>query len=189
MRVTAVSFLLFLGLSAACAQSDAEPPSGALVLNEVVGLHLSRNQIYDAALDAWTWTFGQEPGAHVDVQDRATGVIEGHARFNFRSQGITAREESMGPVTYQVVVRADNGQCTIRITRFVHVGNHNAQQGGLDLGPIYTGDRPNTRIPGYSLKFIQRLHAEVRDRLNERVGEVLRAFAGRLRRAGAAGEP
>ena len=181
MRVTVLSYLLSSAVLGAHAQADAEAPGG-LVLSDAIGLHLGRAQVFDAALDAWTWTFGQEPGAHVDQQDRTTGVIEGHARVNFRNKELASREESMGVVSYHVVIRADNGQCTIQVGRVVHTGNHSAQGGGLDVGPIYAGDRPAERLRGISRDHAQRLHAEIRDLVNERLQELMRAFAARLRR-------
>ncbi|MFT3885623.1 MAG: hypothetical protein QM724_09390 [Flavobacteriales bacterium] len=177
-----LSLLLASVVAVACAQDEA--PTGTLSFSSVIGLDLSRAQIFDAALDAWTYTFGQEPGARLDHQDRATGVAEGQARINFRSKQLTAREESMGPISYQVVIHADNGRCSLLVLRLVHTGDHNALHGGLDIGPIRTGDVSDLWVPGYSRKLVQGLHTEIRGLASERIEKLMRAFEARMRKAG-----
>jgi hypothetical protein len=66
----------------------------------------------------------------------------------------------------------------------VHNGNQNATGGPLDVGPIYAGVRPGGRVPGYSLLRVRALHDEIREVASERLAELMRAFAARMRQAG-----
>lgn len=184
MRVTALSFLVFTAFADARAQEPVDPPTGGLVLNDAIGVHLSRTQVFDAALDAWNWTFGQQPGAHLDVQDRATGVIEGRARVNFRSKDLTCREETMGTISYHVVIRTENGNCAVQVGRIMHTGNRNATRGGLDIGTIYAEDGQVARASTIGLKRTRSLHQEIREIVSAKITELMRAFAARMRHAG-----
>jgi len=183
MRPVAILALLLLP-RLAMAQVDtarAQP----LVLQDAIGLQLSRMQVYSAALEAWTYTFGQEPGAKVDLKDAANGLVTGTARFNYRSNLLASREETMGVITYHITIQADNGQCKVRISQVQHTGNRNAMGGGIDIGPIYDGDRPMTRIPGISLGTAQKVHADMRLQVSTQVRSVMNAFAARMRAASA----
>ncbi|MBS1582885.1 MAG: DUF4468 domain-containing protein [Bacteroidetes bacterium] len=182
---TCLLALLLLQVRAGAMAQDATDAAGTLVITDAIGLELSKARIYAAALDAWGFTFGQEPGARLDREDKENGVIEGAARFNYRSTALSAREETMGTIAYRITVQCDNGQCRVRVAQLVHTGNRGAMGGGIDLGPIYAGDRPMTRVPGISLGLAQRLHADMRDRSSERIGQVMKAFAARLRAAAA----
>jgi hypothetical protein len=163
------------------AQSPVVAPSTPLVINNTVSVGLSQAQVMAAALDAWTYTFGQEPAARVERSDEA--VIEGTARVNYRSSLVVAREETMGTVSYQVTIRADNGRCTVQVHALEHKGNRGAVNGGVDIGPIYQGDRPLVRVRGVGMNVAQRIHTDIRTQCQDRLSQVVDAFAARIRRA------
>ena len=157
-----------------------------LVLQDAIGLQLSRVQIFNAAMEAWSYTFGHEPGAVVEMTDADNGLLEGTARFNYRGDLLSEREETMGVITYHITIQADNGQCRIRITQFYHTGNRSAMGGGIDIGPLYAGDRPKTRIPSISIGTAQKLHADMCMQVTAQLRKVMNAFAARMRTAEAA---
>lgn len=177
--------LLVQGSVRVVAQDAPAERPGALVLTDAMGLELSKARIHAAALEAWTFTFGQEPAARIDRQDKENGLIEGSARFNFRSSALGAREETLGSINYRITVQSENGQCRVRLARFEHTGNRNMRGGGVDLGTLYAGDRPPQRVPGISLGLAQRLHADMRAQVTERLGLVMKSFAARMRSAAA----
>jgi hypothetical protein len=181
MRPLAIAALLLLPcLGLAQVDTVAAQP---LVLRDAIGLQLSRMQVYNAAVRAWTYTFGQEPGAKVELEDAANGLLEGTARFNYRSSMLADREETMGVITYHVTIQAENGQCRIHISQVQHTGNRNAMGGGIDIGPIYAGARPKTRIRGISLGTAQEVHADMRMQVSAELRKVMNAFAARMRAA------
>lgn len=181
MRPLAILALLLLPCLA-MAQLDTVP-ARPLVLQDAIALQLSRLQVYSAILDAWTYTFGQEPGAKVVLKDAENGLVEATARFNYRSNILADREETMGVIIYHITIQADNGQCKVRISQVQHTGNRNAMGGGIDIGPIYEGERPMTRIPGISLGTAQKVHADMRMQVSTQVRNAMNAFAVRMRRA------
>ena len=183
MRAATLWALLLIAPASGIQSGPGEAP-GALSFNDAVGLPMSRGQILSSALDAWEYTFGQEPGAHLERVDKEIGVIEGTARLNYRSAMLLVREETMGSINYRVSITAENGQCILRVSNLVHVGNHGAQGGGIDIGTILSGDGPVARPPGVSPWHARGIHAEIRDRSTARIGELMQAFTARLRRAG-----
>jgi hypothetical protein len=152
-----------------------------LILQDAFGLQLSKARIFQAALAAWTYTFGLEPGARIELQDARNGLLEGTARVNYRNTGLTAREETMGVIAYRVTIQAENGQCRVHIAQFSHSGNRNAAGGGIDIGTLYLGDRPMERIRGISIGTAMKLHADMRDQAIAQVRKVMNAFAARMR--------
>lgn len=183
MRPLVILALLLLPFLA-MAQVDTVP-ARPLVLQDVFGLQLSRMQVFAAADQAWAYTFGQEPGAKIELDDADHGLLEGTARFNYRSNILTDREETMGVITYHITIQAENGQCRIRISQVQHTGNRAALSGGIDLGPIYAGDRPRTRVPGMSFGTAEKVHADMRMQISAQVQKVMNAFAARMRTAAA----
>lgn len=182
MRFTGLLILLAWAVPA-FSQVEREEAHRPLVLTDAIGLPLSSTQVFKAALGAWPYSFGQEPGARLLLQDTVSGSIRGTARVNFRSTGLGSREESMGVITYDITIQAENGQCLVRINHFFHTGNKNAMGGGVDLGPIYAGERPPEKVRGISMGTATRLHEDMRKQAQAHVGEVMKAFAAGMRRA------
>ncbi len=151
------------------------------MLTEEIGLPLNRAQLVVAAKQAWDASFGQEPGARMVRLDQVDGVLEGQARFNFRSAMLAGREESMGVVSYAVSVHIRNGHCIVHLHDVKHTGNRGASGGGLDVGLLREGEAPVEHYPGMGLKFSRRLHAEVRAMAESRLRELIRLFSARLR--------
>ena len=182
MRVVGLLILLTWGIPA-IPQDGRMDVKRPFVITDAIALPLSSAQIFNEALKQWRYTFGQEPGANLVMQDTATGTIQGTARINFRSSGLGSREETMGVITYEVAIQAENGQCRVRTSHFQHTGNRNSIGGGIDLGLLYAGDRPQEKIPGISMGTAQRLHADMCRRAQVHIGEVIKTFAARMRRA------
>jgi hypothetical protein len=136
-------------------------------------------------MDAWTWTFGREPGASLRKSDRSSGVIEGVARTNFRSEMLVGREESMGVISYRIVIQVQAGVSRITVSELTHTGNRKTARGGIHLGALTRGSAPTQRVPGMSRANTQRLYAELKAHSDERLGALLQAFEARLRAAGA----
>ncbi len=182
MRVLCTIFSLLGALWVIAQESTFDGPR-PLVITEAVALPLSMAQVEQAARSAWLYSFGQEPGARLVMEDQGTGRVEGLARFNFRSSTIGSREQTMGVINYKISIQAENGQCRIRVSHFAHIGNKNAPGGSVDLGTIYTGSRPVERIPGISLGTAERLHEDMRTQVSAHLRDVIKAFSANLRQA------
>lgn len=184
----ALFLTLFLWAASALPQDARPSEARPLVITDAVALPLSKSQILQVAATSWTYSFGQEPGAKVILVDTANANIKGVARFNFRSTGVGSREETMGVISYEVVVQAENGQCRVRVCHLSHTGNHNAPGGGIDLGLLYADQRPQTKVPGISMGTANRLHDDMRAQVQARLTEVMKAFFSAMRRAAAQGQ-
>lgn len=175
------TFFCLLGASWALPQETGLGGPRPLVINEAVALPLSMAQVQEAALAAWAFSFGQEPGASAVPVIVGPGQLEGSARFNFRSATLGSREQTLGVIQYQVSIQAENGQCRVRITQFNHAGNRHAPGGAIDLGTIYAGERPSGPVPGISAGSAARLHADMRTQVEAHVRGVAKQFAARMR--------
>lgn len=175
--------LLLLVLLSSHAQVSSIDANGRLAIMEEIGVPLSRLALVNAARTAWDRSFALEPGARLLRTDAENGVIEGTARVNFRSTVLTAREETQGTITYQVSIHLRNGLCTVHVHDLVHRGNRDAAGGGLDIGPIASGDAPAEHYPGMGLNASRRLHEDARSAAAARIKELLRVFGGVLRAA------
>jgi hypothetical protein len=154
------------------------------MLSEEIGLAMNKAQVLAAAQDAWTSSFGQEPGGQLNLVDADNGVLEGVARMNYRSGMLMGREETMGTVAYQVTIQAKNGQCHVRVHNLRHTGNRAAKGGGINAGPIMEGVAPLEHYPGVGLGLSRRMHADIREAATTRLRENLRRFSARLRLLG-----
>jgi len=162
-------------------QTLASDTLSALSYSRSVSIGLNAFQLYDKALDAWTWTFGKEPGATLRRSDREAGVIEGTARVNFRSTMLTGREESMGTITYRVIIQVHAGGSRITVNELVHTGNRDALRGGIHLGVLSRASSPQQRVPGLGKGNAERLYTEVKEHANGRITQLMQAFEARLR--------
>ncbi|MBL7952847.1 MAG: hypothetical protein JNM62_14150 [Flavobacteriales bacterium] len=177
MRLHALVFgILFpLGLLA------QGPTGAALSFSRPVSAPFNALQFFDKALEAWTWTFGKEPGAKIIRTDRASGILEGTARINFRSTMLTGREESMGTVTYLVQVQTHAGECRISVTNLAHTGNRNTASGGIHVKQLMRVDADAQKVQGLGRTNAIRLHEELRRSAEQRIGQLLQAFEARIR--------
>lgn len=176
--------LVLLNIIVAClgrVSAGAQAPAAVLTFSRSVSVPLNAVQLFDAASDAWTWTFGKEPGARVLSSDRSTGIMKGTARLNFRSQMLTGREESMGTVSYQLLIQIQAGECRITISELTHTGNRNTPRGGIHLMQLMRADADARRTEGLSRTNVERLHAELRNAATEHLTGLLQAFEARLR--------
>ena len=176
------ALLLLLVLLRAAAQPDGQE-SAALSFTHTFGVPLARAQMFDAAMLSWERTFGLEPAAVLGRNDRASGVIEGTARINYRSGPLTAREETMGVIAYRVMVQAGNGECTVLVTHLVHSGNRGAMRGGLDFGLLTGASVPAGGHPGVSHRNAARLMDDMRMQATDRITALFNAFGSVLRQA------
>lgn len=163
------------------AQPVAPTSEAGLTIVRVVHAPLNAVKMYDQALAAWKWTFGQEPGATLHRSDRTNGSIEGNARLNFRSAMLTMREETMGTVRYRVSVQVKAGECRVQVSELVHTGNRQAMRGGSDVGLIVRGEGPLQKVRGMGRSNAVRLHHEVRTVATERIQTLLQQFEARIR--------
>jgi hypothetical protein len=174
--------MLILGLAPPMlGQSLAMDSTAAISYTRSISVPLNAYQLYDRAMDAWTWTFGREPGASLRKSDRNSGMIDGVARSNFRSEMLVGREESMGVINYRVVIQVQAGVSRITVSELNHVGNRKTARGGIHLGALTRGSAPTQRVPGLSRANTQRLYAELKAHADERLSELLQAFEARLR--------
>jgi hypothetical protein len=177
--------MLILGLaSPMLGQSLAMDSTAAISYTRSVSVPLNAYQLFDKALDAWTWTFGREPGASLRKSDRNAGTIEGVARTNFRSEMLVGREESMGVISYRVVIHVQAGVSRITVSELTHTGNHKTARGGVHLGALTRRSMPIQRVSGMGRANVERLYAEVKAHSNERITALLQAFEARLRASG-----
>jgi hypothetical protein len=163
------------------AQENAPGPAQALGITRSMSIPLNGVQLYDQVLEAWTWTFGKEPGATLLRSSRELGVLEGSARVNFRSMMLVGREESMGTITYHIHFQVRPGECRAVISQFVHTGNANTARGGIHLGRILRDEAAVTNVRGLSHGNTVQLHAEVRVAVTTRIETLLRTMESRIR--------
>lgn len=175
------TLLLYVLLLTAAAQSLDGQPGSALTYSRSVNVALNAVQLHDKALEAWTWTFGKEPGARLLSSDRSSGSIDAVARFNFRSIMLSMREETMGVVQYKVTIRLSAGECRVMVTDLNHIGNRNTTMGGIHVGPLMRASTVGRKIPGMSRSNAMRLQQELQEAANERIKAVMNAFEARLR--------
>ena len=168
-------------------QAVPQAPLVPISLSDEISMAMNKAQVMEAALQAWSISFGQQPGAKQLINDVENSILEGTARVNFRSRMIMFREETMGSISYTVSIKALNGQCNVRVHNFRHSGNRNAPDGGLDFGTICDADAPLVHYEGMGLALSRKMHADARKLALDKVQEILRAFSARLRLLG--GQP
>jgi hypothetical protein len=174
----ALVLLVPLGIRA---QELGSENTSALTLSRSVSIPLNAVQLHDNAMEAWTWTFGKEPGAVLKRSDREQGVIEGVARLPFRSQMLTGREESMGTIQYRVSIQVRAGECRTVVSELSHTGNRTTPKGGIHVGQLTRGEMPARRVGGLGGNNTARLHAELKEAATARITAVMQAFESRLR--------
>ena len=172
-----VACLLFLVGTA----QDPGSNAAAITYSRSIGIPLNGVMLFDKATEAWTWTFGKEPGAKLLRSERAEGVIEATARLNFRSEMLTGREESMGIVQYRVLVHVRAGECRITVSELTHSGNRTTSRGGIHLGLLAKGEDPLRKAPGMGGSNTRRLYTEIKDVSQTRITGLLQAFESRLK--------
>jgi hypothetical protein len=138
-------------------------------------------QLFDNAMEAWAWTFGKEPGGKLTRSDRESGVLEGVARVNFRSQLLTMRDETMGVVNYRVQIAVRAGECRLSVTELTHTGNRGAPRGGLSAGLLMRPQQRPKALPGMSGASTKKLLDELEAASGARISAVLHAFEARVR--------
>jgi hypothetical protein len=163
------------------AQVPAGDPGSAITYTRAIAVPLNGVLLFDKATDAWTWTFGKEPGAKVLASDRESGTLQGTARVNYRSATLGLREETMGVINYHVVLSVRAGECRITISELVHTGNRNTSRGGIHMGPLAKGPDPVQRVKGTGGSNARRIYAEVKSTADARLQALLQAFEARLR--------
>ena len=146
-----------------------------------MSIPLNGVQLYDQVLEAWTWTFGKEPGAKLLRSSREEGVLEGTARVNFRSMMLTGREETMGTISYTVHIQVRAGECRAVVSQFVHTGNLTTSRGGISLGRLLRDESTITTVRGLGHGNTVSLHAELRETATERIETLLRTMESRIR--------
>lgn len=162
---------------------DASEPHVAppLTISRSVSVPMNATKLFDAATEAWAWTFGKEPGAKVLRSDRDQGVIEGTGRMNYRSTLLTLREETMGTVQYRVRVELKAGECRIVVSEFVHTGNRNTARGGSHFGQLTQGEVPAARVRGTGRGNVVRIHTEMKGQVQTHIVALVQTFHSRLR--------
>lgn len=183
MRPLIFLFTLLLLGTAGRGQFTGADSTAAITYSRTFTAPLSRTQLYDAALLAWQRTFGLEPAAKLGTADRPAGTIEGAARINYRSSLLTAREETMGVISYRVTIQAGNGECTVRITQLAHTGNRNAIKGGSSFGTLTGTTVPPGPHPGISYRNAVRIWADIKGAADAKVDQLIAAFGAVLRQA------
>jgi len=177
----ALTLLLAFATGVVPAQGPERDAATALGFSRSMSIPLNAVQFFDRASEAWTWTFGKEPGAKLKLSDRGSGVLEGSARVNFRSTMLTGREESMGSITYHVRLQTHAGECRAVISGLIHAGNRTTHTGGINLGTIMRNDKDVASVPGMSRMNLVRLHTEVREVATSRINALLQAMEARIR--------
>lgn len=180
MRAPGLLILLLLpmGLTAQVAEEAA---GAAISYARTVSVPLNGLLLHDKALEAWTWTFGKEPGAKVMRSSREQGLIEGTARVNFRSQTLALREETMGVIQYRVLISSRAGECRITVSELNHTGNRNTARGGVHLGILMRSEGPANPVRGVGGATARRIHSELKAVAEGRILALLQAFEARLR--------
>lgn len=173
--------LLLLPLLGICAAWAPMQQATAITYDRSIAVGLNGVQLFDKASEAWTWTFGKEPGAKLLRTERGPGLLEGTARMNFRSEMLTGREETMGVVQYRVTIRTQPGECRVVVSELTHIGNRNTSLGGIHMGLLRQGPDAVPALRGMGRANAKRLHDELVAASNTRIEQLLRAFEARIR--------
>ena len=177
------ALFLLLMLPWAAVRGQSPDSLAAVAYSQTFTVPLARAQTFDAATLAWQRSFGKEPGAKLATSDRTTGLFEGSARINFRSALLTAREETMGTISYRVTIQAGNGECTVRVTGFVHTGNATAMKGGVSFGTLIGTVAPPNGQRGISRRNEIQIWQELKATTEQRITALLSVFGSTLRQA------
>ncbi|WKZ67300.1 MAG: hypothetical protein QY325_05090 [Flavobacteriales bacterium] len=169
-----------LGPVAECQPLGADA-AGAITYSRSITAPLNAVLLFDRAHEAWTWTFGKEPGARALRTDRDGGMLEGVARVNYRSAHLSMRDETMGTIQYRVTIHVKAGECRITVSELTHSGNRTTPRGGIHFGLLLRGDEPAGRVRGVGASNSRRIYAEVKAVADARISTVLQAFEARLR--------
>lgn len=175
------SVVLFMLLLPALKAQDAPAPGTALGITRRMSIPLNGLLLFDQVVEAWKWTFGNEPGAKILISDRESGVLEGSARINFRSELLPGREQSMGNVAYHVKFQIHAGECSAMVSGFVHTGNKNAYRRAVNMGQLMRNEDHVTHAVGLSHTFTVKLHAELRSLAETRINGLLQTMEARIR--------
>ena len=171
----------FLLLMHAPVEGRSQEPAAPITYTRSVSVPLNGVQLFDKVVEAWTWTFGKEPGAKVLLKEREQGVLEATARVNFRSEMLTMREESMGIIQYHITLQVRAGECRTVISELIHSGNKNTARGGVHLGLLTRAEAPSRKVQGMGRGNVQRLYTEVKQQADARINALIQAFESRLR--------
>lgn len=171
-----------IGLQAQDAQPAA--PVVPMSITRSVSVPMNAVQLFDAATQAWTWTFGKEPGAKLLRSDREQGVIEGLARMNYRSTMLSLREETMGTVQYRIRVEIKAGECRVVLNELVHTGNRSTARGGVDMGLLVQAEHPTEKVRGTGRANAVRIYADLKGQTQTHLGALMNNFCSRLRAMG-----
>ena len=173
--------LLLMPLLGICAARAPAQQATAITYDRSIAVGLNGVQLFEKANEAWTWTFGKEPGAKLLRTERGSGLLEGTARMNFRSEMLTGREETMGVVQYRVTIRTQPGECRVVVSDLTHIGNRNTSLGGIHMGLLRQGTDAVPALRGMGKANADRLHEELLATSNTRIQQLLRAFESRVR--------
>lgn len=175
-------FVLFaFAMAVLRAQTLAGDPEGGVSYHATYNLPLNGLQMHDRALEAWNRTFGREPGAILQRNDREGGNLEGHARINYRSIPLVGREETMGTVGYRVVIRSEPGKCRLMVTDLKHTGNRNTMRGGVHFGRLTHQVRPAERIGGMGQRNAERIWEDIKAQSDAHMQRLLHNFGLQMR--------
>jgi len=173
--------VLLMPCGVVTAQAQDQGNVTALSFSRSMSIPLNGVKLYDGALEAWTWTFGKEPGAKVEQADRSAGLLNGSARLNFRSKMLNGREESMGTISYRIHIQITPGECRVVVSDLTHTGNRNTARGGIHLGQLRRTDGDVRPKVGMSHSAAVDLHREMRMAINERITSLLQTMEARIR--------
>jgi hypothetical protein len=175
--------LLLLATTALCSTAQTLPGDTAAAHSHSASFTLPMNsvQVYDRAMEAWKYSFGQEPGARITKADRSAGTIEGQARVNYRSEVLIGREETMGIIAYRVIIHSEAGKCRVLVTDMDHTGNVHTYRGGIHFGRITRSISPSQRVRGMSGRNAERVLEDMKKQSDGRILEVLKRFGNHIR--------
>lgn len=149
-----------------------------LVIKGSVTLSASAEEIISRMNRAWKYSFGQEPAAK--LLDKSSDQMTAKAHFYYKSETLTAREDTRGIISYNIVLQAQDGKCNYTIDQFVHRGNTTSRGGGIHFGRLMKGLDPGRKVRGLGRRNIQRIHEDMKLQVEKRMNKLLEIFEQQL---------
>jgi hypothetical protein len=157
---------------------ESEASVSPLSISGSIAVNASTDDVIKRMNRAWKYSFGQEPAAKILI--KGPNELKASAQFYFKSETVTARNDTRGVISYQVTLKAVAGKCLYEIHQFVHRGNTTVRSGGIHFGRLMEGADPGGQVRGLGRKNTQRIHEEMKSQVSARLDKVLLIFKQQL---------
>lgn len=177
-RLFSMFFVLILSIQVSGQNVQEQFTVAPLSYSGSIKVNGQKNEVIERMNRAWKYSFGQEPAAKLLI--KSPNELKASAQYYFKSETLTARNETRGVISYSIILKAEDGKCIYEIQEFVHRGNTTIRTGGIHFGRLMEGPDPDRKVRGLGRKNAQRIHEEMKNQLSDRLNKVLATFKQQL---------